>query len=81
MIIGSMNIRGGDNTLKRKRINSLISMGNADVFLIQETKLSNFQEGLVKSFGEIPTLVIIFPTLRGCRGNLNFVEEMCGECH
>ncbi|XP_058756965.1 uncharacterized protein LOC131630196 [Vicia villosa] len=50
MIIGTLNIRGGGNALKRKRINSLISKSKADVFLIQETKIRELQDFVAKSF-------------------------------
>src|SRR4051812_18423957 len=50
MIIGSLNIRGGANALKRRRIGALIKKGNADVFLIQETKIVNMEGDLAKSF-------------------------------
>lgn len=35
MIIGSLNIRGGGNSAKRKRINHIIDKGNANVFLFK----------------------------------------------
>ncbi|XP_058775098.1 uncharacterized protein LOC131649352 [Vicia villosa] len=50
MIIGSFNIRGGSSALKRRRVNSIIKKGNADIFLIQETKLSNMKEAVAHSF-------------------------------
>ncbi|XP_058742118.1 uncharacterized protein LOC131614567 [Vicia villosa] len=49
MIIGSLNIRGGGNVLKR-RLKSLMYKGNADVFMFQETKISNLQDFVAKSF-------------------------------
>ncbi|XP_058783264.1 uncharacterized protein LOC131657935 [Vicia villosa] len=50
MIIGSLNIRGGMNGLKRRRISSLIKKGNADIFLIQETKITSMDDEMAKSF-------------------------------
>src|SRR3954470_15631087 len=50
MIIGTLNIRGGVNALKRRRVNSLINKGQADIFLLQETKISNMNEVWAKSF-------------------------------
>ncbi|XP_058741821.1 uncharacterized protein LOC131614218 [Vicia villosa] len=50
MIIGTLNIRGGGNALKRRRINSLILKSKADVFLIQETKIRELQDFVAKSF-------------------------------
>ncbi|CAK8571504.1 unnamed protein product [Lathyrus sativus] len=39
MIIGSLNIRGGGNTSKRKRISCCIKSSNTNIFFIQESKL------------------------------------------
>src|SRR3954471_10572923 len=50
MLVGTLNIRGGGNALKRKRISALISKCKADIFLIQETKLVNMHEWVAKSF-------------------------------
>ncbi|XP_058775955.1 uncharacterized protein LOC131650251 [Vicia villosa] len=48
MIIVSFNIRGGGNALKRRRISTILKKGDADIVLIQETKLSNTEEFMVK---------------------------------
>ncbi|XP_058765777.1 uncharacterized protein LOC131639291 [Vicia villosa] len=50
MIIGSLNIRGGGNALKRRRISNIIKKGEADIFLIQESKLTDLNEALARSF-------------------------------
>lgn len=50
MIIGSLNIIVGGNVLKRRRIKSLIVKGNANVFMIQGTKITNLQDFVAKSF-------------------------------
>lgn len=50
MIIGSLNIRGGYNKVKRKIISQMIKVGNAYIFLIQETKLNCVDSSLVSSF-------------------------------
>ncbi|XP_058784882.1 uncharacterized protein LOC131659750 [Vicia villosa] len=48
MIIGSLNIRRGGSLLKRKRISKIIKEGNAEIFLIQESKLNKVDHNLVK---------------------------------
>lgn len=50
MIIGSQNIKGGGSKLKRRRICSIIWKGKADIFLIQETKISNMEDFIARSF-------------------------------
>lgn len=50
MIIGSMNIRGVGNALKRIRISALIKKGNAEIFMIQEKKITSLKEEITKSF-------------------------------
>lgn len=50
MIIETTNIREGVNALKRRRINSLIKKGKADLFLLQETKISFMNEAIAKTF-------------------------------
>lgn len=59
MIIGTFNIRGGANTLKKRRISSLIKNGRADVFFIQETKLVDMQDFCLKVRGVIRLLGIL----------------------
>ncbi|XP_058783711.1 uncharacterized protein LOC131658435 [Vicia villosa] len=50
MIIGSLNIRGGGSWIKRKRISCIIQRGKADVFFLQESKLSSVSEDVARSF-------------------------------
>src|SRR4051812_1247954 len=50
MIVGSLNIRGGGNLIKRRRISSIIAKGKADIFMIQESKLEVVDSKIVKSF-------------------------------
>ncbi|XP_058749290.1 uncharacterized protein LOC131622283 [Vicia villosa] len=49
MILGSLNVRGCGNALKRRRITDIIKKGNANMFFIQESKLSHTEEFVVKS--------------------------------
>ncbi|XP_058725587.1 uncharacterized protein LOC131596868 [Vicia villosa] len=49
MIIGSLNIRGG-NSAKRRRINRLIVKGKVDVIFIQESKLCDVSVCTARSF-------------------------------
>lgn len=70
IIKGSLNIRGGCNSLKRRRINYLISKGNADVFLLQETKLSYLQECIIKSFWCSSEIGYSFSNLSGMLGGI-----------
>ncbi|XP_058742024.1 uncharacterized protein LOC131614460 [Vicia villosa] len=39
MIVGTLNIREGCSTVKKRRIHQIITKGEADIFLMQETKL------------------------------------------
>lgn len=50
MIIGSFNIRGGGNVLKRRRIKSLILKCNTEGFMVQEKKITNLKDFVAKSF-------------------------------
>ncbi|XP_058775462.1 uncharacterized protein LOC131649721 [Vicia villosa] len=50
MIIGTFNIRGGGSYVKRRHILHSIDKGKADIFLIQETKLSSVFHYVVNSF-------------------------------
>ncbi|XP_058787450.1 uncharacterized protein LOC131661827 [Vicia villosa] len=70
MIIGSLNIRGGGNALKRRRINSLIFKGNADVFMLQETKLVDIQDFVAKSFWCTNGIGFSFSNATGRSGGL-----------
>lgn len=49
MIIGLLNIRGGGSNVKRRRISQIIIQGNADIFLIQESKFSLVNSTIVGS--------------------------------
>ncbi|XP_058726991.1 uncharacterized protein LOC131598402 [Vicia villosa] len=49
MIIGTLNIRGGGSWIKRKHICSIIQKGKADVFFLQETKLSSISDVVARS--------------------------------
>lgn len=69
MIIGSLNIIGGGNALKRRRISALIRKSNAKVFMIQETKISNLHDFVAKKFLEQSRhRVFVFQTLPVGRG-------------
>ncbi|XP_058725573.1 uncharacterized protein LOC131596854 [Vicia villosa] len=70
MIIGSLNIRGGANALKRRRISSLINKGNTDIFLLQETKISNLNEDYANSFWRHPDIGFSFTNSEGRSGGL-----------
>lgn len=56
MIIGTLNIRGGGNISKRKRINNIISTGKAEIFFIQESKLRVLKSSIMKSFWRNPDM-------------------------
>ncbi|XP_058759249.1 uncharacterized protein LOC131632522 [Vicia villosa] len=47
MIIGSLNVRGCGSLVKRKQICRIIKQGNADCFLIQESKVKIVDRGLI----------------------------------
>ncbi|XP_058746178.1 uncharacterized protein LOC131619053 [Vicia villosa] len=49
MNIVSYNIRGGGNSLKRKRIQECLKKGAADICFIQETKIQDMNDNLVGS--------------------------------
>lgn len=70
MIIGSFNIRGGVSTLKRRRISSIIVKEKADIFLIQETKVSNMTDLVAKSFWRVPEIGFSFSNSEGRSGGL-----------
>lgn len=48
MIIYSLNIRGGGNRAKIKRVGSNIQKGGVDISFIQETKLKGLEVDVVK---------------------------------
>lgn len=50
MIIGTLNIRGGGNKIKRKRIRNIIKKGQADMFLMQETKMEEISYLIANNF-------------------------------
>ncbi|XP_058778886.1 uncharacterized protein LOC131652909 [Vicia villosa] len=70
MIIGSLNIRGGANALKRRRISHLINKGSADIFLLQETKISNMVEDYANSFWRHSEIGFSFVNSEGRSGGL-----------
>lgn len=44
------NIKGGGSSIKKKIINYLINSGNIDIFFLQETKMTYFDDGMARSF-------------------------------
>ncbi|XP_058751351.1 uncharacterized protein LOC131624428 [Vicia villosa] len=70
MIIGSMNIRGGGSSLKRRRVNSIIKKGKADIFMIQETKIKDFKDYFAKSFWSGQDIGCSFSNSLGALGGL-----------
>lgn len=50
MIVGTLNIRRGGSSSKRKRISVLINQCKTDIFLIQETNLEVIDSCIAKSF-------------------------------
>ncbi|XP_058741846.1 uncharacterized protein LOC131614250 [Vicia villosa] len=70
MIIGSLNVRGGGSLLKRRRINSIINKGKADIFVIQETKVMLMEESIAKSFWRKDNIGYSFSNSVGRSGGL-----------
>ncbi|XP_058746651.1 uncharacterized protein LOC131619583 [Vicia villosa] len=70
MIIGSLNVRGCGNALKRRRITDIIKKGNADMFFIQESKLSNTEEFVVKSLWSNSEIGFSFSNSEGLSGGI-----------
>src|SRR4051812_38302240 len=70
MIVGSFNIRGGGSLIKRKKIRSLITRGRADFFLLQETKIKEVSEALVKSLWGDEDMAYSFSASEGLSGGL-----------
>lgn len=70
MILGSFNIRGGANALKRRRISSIIIKGRADIFFIQETKVVNMCEKVASSFWRSLDIGYSFSNSDGRSGGL-----------
>lgn len=82
MIIGSFNIRGGDSRIKRKRISSIIAKGQADMLLIQETKLEEVTVIIAMSFWSVDDIGFSFSASEGRSGGIltlwktNFVSVL-----
>ncbi|XP_058785271.1 uncharacterized protein LOC131660131 [Vicia villosa] len=70
MIIGSLNIREGGSSVKRRRINHIIVKGNADIFLIQETKFNSISVGTASSFWRSKSVDFSFLLSVGASGGL-----------
>ncbi|XP_058783302.1 uncharacterized protein LOC131657978 [Vicia villosa] len=70
MIIGSLNIRGGGNALKRRRISSLVIKSKDDIFFIQETKLTSMHDFMAKSFWNAKDIGFSFSNSTGRSGGL-----------
>ncbi|XP_058726658.1 uncharacterized protein LOC131598027 [Vicia villosa] len=70
MIIGTLNIRGGGSSAKRRRINNIISRGNPDIFFIQETKMENISVSLASSFWKKPGVEFSFFSSIGAAGGI-----------
>lgn len=72
-IIGSLNIRGGVNTLKRRRISPLITKAKADIFLLHETKISSMEDDIALIFWSCLNLRFSYSNLMGRSGDyLNY---------
>ncbi|XP_058767474.1 uncharacterized protein LOC131641186 [Vicia villosa] len=70
MIIVSFNIRGGGNALKRRRISSILKKGDADIVLIQETKLTNMEDFVAKSMWSNTDVGFSFTNTVGMSGGI-----------
>ncbi|XP_058762006.1 uncharacterized protein LOC131635401 [Vicia villosa] len=70
MIIGSFNIRGGGNLIKRKRIAQIVKNGKEDIFLIQESKLETVDVGIVNSLWPNEKVGLSFSGSSGASGGL-----------
>lgn len=70
MIIGSLNIRGGGSLLKRNCINKIIKAGNADVFLLQETKLEVIESSIVGNLWQKENIRWSYSKAEGRSGGL-----------
>ncbi|XP_058760896.1 uncharacterized protein LOC131634265 [Vicia villosa] len=70
MNIGTLNIRGGGNALKRRRISALVIKSKADIFFIQETKLSSMHDFVAKSFWNAKDIGFSFSNSSGRSGGL-----------
>lgn len=70
MIVGIFNIRGDDNSIERKRIISIIIKGQADMFLVKETKLAEVTDAIAKSFWGSEDIDFSFSALEGMSGGL-----------
>src|SRR4051812_36801665 len=70
MIIGTMNIRGGGSSLKRKRVRSIITKGKADIFMIQETKYKEIKDHYVSSLWGGSEVGFSYSNSNGASGGL-----------
>ncbi|XP_058774258.1 uncharacterized protein LOC131648524 [Vicia villosa] len=70
MIIGSLNIRGGVSALNRRRIDEVIRRGKAEIFLLQETKITSLNEEVARSFWVSPDIGYSFSNSLGRSGGL-----------
>ncbi|XP_058751965.1 uncharacterized protein LOC131625083 [Vicia villosa] len=61
---------GGGSLIKRKKIRSLITKGRADFFLIQETKLKDINEAMVRSLLGEDDMDFSFSASEGLSGGL-----------
>lgn len=68
MIIGSLNIRGGGSSVKRRRINQIIV--KAGFFLIQETKFNSIFIVTAGSFWRSQSVEFLFLLSFGDSGDL-----------
>ncbi|XP_058775213.1 uncharacterized protein LOC131649469 [Vicia villosa] len=70
MIIGTLNIRGGGSSVKRKRINKIIKEGRAEVFLIQESKLEKVDQAIISSLWSFEKVGWSFTKSEGRSGGI-----------
>lgn len=68
MIIDSFNIKGARSRLKIKCISKIINDGNADIFLIQETKLSDIDLVVSRRFWHKAIIGWSFSSSKGRSG-------------
>ncbi|XP_058741467.1 uncharacterized protein LOC131613848 [Vicia villosa] len=70
MIVGSLNIRGGGSSFKRNCISKIIKSGNADIFLLQETKLEVIDSVIAGSLWQNENVGWSFSKSEGRSGGL-----------
>ncbi|XP_058733670.1 uncharacterized protein LOC131605315 [Vicia villosa] len=86
MIIGSLNIRGGGSSAKRRRIHHLILKGKPDIFLIQESKLASVSDSIAYSFWRNKDIGYSFLPSDGASGGLillwnsDSIKVLCSFC-